>query len=70
MRWILYTCIFSFLFRLRILDHGREEPEEATEPAPVEEINPELTEGKPRCISPIIFSFSFNHYFMLIMFVH
>jgi hypothetical protein len=41
------SCIFSFLFHLGILDHGREEPKELTETAPAEETNPELMEGKP-----------------------
>jgi hypothetical protein len=62
--WIIHVCIFSFLFRLRVLDHGHEEPEELTEPAPAEETNPELTKGKPQCIPPIILDFCFNHYFI------
>jgi hypothetical protein len=54
------------LRRLRILDHGHAEPEpeEATELAQAKETtNTELVKGKPRCIPPIIFSLSFNHYF-------
>jgi hypothetical protein len=51
--------------------HAEEEQESLEEPAQVEEAaNIELTEGKHRCISPIIFDFSFNHYFMLSMLVH
>jgi hypothetical protein len=59
--------------RLRILDHGDAEPEfdEPTRPAQAEEAaNTKLTECKPWCIPPIIFSFCFNHYFMLSMLVH
>jgi hypothetical protein len=45
--------------------------EELTEPAPTEEsANTELTEGKHRCIPPIILDFCFNHYFMLCTLVH
>jgi hypothetical protein len=51
------------------LDHSEQESLE--ELAQVEEAaNIELTEGKHRCILPIIFDFSFNHYFMLSMLVH
>jgi hypothetical protein len=50
------------------LDHAEPELEEQ---APAEEVtNSELTEGKPRCIPPIILVFCFNHYFMLYMLVH
>jgi hypothetical protein len=51
--------------------HAEEEQESLEELAQVEEAaNIELTEGKQRCISSIIFDFSFNHYFMLSMLVH
>jgi hypothetical protein len=61
---MLHICIFSFLFRLRILDHGHAEPE----PAPAKETNTELTKFKP--ISPLFLNFVFNHYFVLSMLVH
>jgi hypothetical protein len=39
------------------LDHVEPESEEPTDPTPAEGTNPELTEGKPRCIPLIIFDF-------------
>jgi hypothetical protein len=51
---------------LGIRDHGHAEPEpeEPTELAQAKETtNTELAKGKPRCIPPIIFNLSFNHYF-------
>jgi hypothetical protein len=70
MHWKLHTCIFFILVPLRILDHGRKEPEELTELALAEETNPELTEGKPRRIPLISIDFYFNHRFMLSMCAH
>jgi hypothetical protein len=53
------------------LDHMEPKLEEPTEQAEAEEAtNTELTEGRPRCIPPIILGFCFNHYFMLYMLVH
>jgi hypothetical protein len=54
------------------LDHVPDEPESKVqaEQAQVEETNPEIAQGKPQCIPPIIFYFSFNHYFMLTLIVH
>jgi hypothetical protein len=45
----------------RMLDHGHVEPEpdELTELTPTKETNPELTEFKPRCISPLFLGFCF-----------
>ena len=55
--FILHLVI---LVPLRILDHGHAEPEpeELTELAPAEETNPELTEGKHRCINTTILDFT------------
>jgi hypothetical protein len=57
-----YLHLF-ILVPLRILDHGHVElePEELTKSAPAEETNLKLTEGKHRCIPPIILGVSFNH---------
>jgi hypothetical protein len=53
------------------LDHVEPELEEPTELAPAEEAdNTEPTEGKSRCIPPIILDFCLNHYFKLCMLVH
>jgi hypothetical protein len=45
------------------------ELEELTEQAPVEVINTELSQGKPRCIPPIILGF-FITIFMLRLIMH
>jgi hypothetical protein len=54
------------------LDHVPDESESKVqaEQAQAEETNPEIAQGKPQCIPPIIFYFSFNHYFMLTLIVH
>jgi hypothetical protein len=53
------------------IDPAESVVEELMELALTEEsANIELTEGKHRCIPPIILDFCFNHYFMLCMLVH
>jgi hypothetical protein len=51
--------------------HVEEGQEPLEAPTQAEEAaNAELTEGKHRCIPPIILDFCFNHYFMLSIFLH
>jgi hypothetical protein len=53
-----------------MLDHAELESEELTEPTPVEETNPELNQGKPRCIPPPSLTFTLKQYSMLSLIVH
>jgi hypothetical protein len=65
----LHLFILVLFAYSRSRSHGTG-PKELTEPTPAEETKPELTEGKPRCNSPLFLDFDFNHYFMLSMLVH
>jgi hypothetical protein len=47
------------------IDHAEQGPEESSEPAQVEDTNPEQEQGKPRCIKPS--SLGFVYLYILIM---
>jgi hypothetical protein len=47
MHCIIYHCLILALFTLDLTEL---EPEELQEPTPVEDVNPEQDQGKPRCI--------------------
>jgi hypothetical protein len=61
-------CIYLSISRLpTAIDSVEQEREELPEPAPVEDINPEQDQGKPRCILPYSLSFIyFLSYFMIL----
>jgi hypothetical protein len=63
------TMLISSHLYSYTLDHVEPELEELTEQAPVEVINTELSQGKPRCIPPIILDF-FITIFMLRLIMH
>jgi hypothetical protein len=48
-----------------MLDHADPDPKELTEPAPPEETNPMLAQGKSRCIPTPSLTYTLNQYFML-----
>jgi hypothetical protein len=47
MHCIICRCL---ILALVALDPTKPEPDELQEPAPVEDANPELDQGKPQCI--------------------
>jgi hypothetical protein len=72
----------SRLMFMQMLDHMQAEPELEVQEEQVSQVfeSPQATscvvtiidfeQGKPRCIPPIIFGFSFNHHLMRCLSVH
>jgi hypothetical protein len=59
-----YLSVSSLRIVIDYVEQGREEP---MEPAPVEDINPEQDQGKPRCILP--HPLSFIYFFLTLWFL-